>query len=124
MNVLDRILVDIKAHAAGIAEIIARGKVAVVVCEPSQQAKDALRQAYNWNGEPVFRLSTRQRKTLARSLDDNFGDKAASRWLTDDRDGRLLVFAQSGSLCVNFTPGKGYEIEPGTLDTERAKAMH
>lgn len=124
MNVLDRISVHIKAHAEGIAEIISTGKVAVVVFEPSQQAKEILRQAYAWNGEPFFRLSTKQRKALARSLDNGYGDKVASRWLTDGRDGRILVFTQNGSLCVNFTPGKGYEIEPGTLDTERAKAMH
>jgi hypothetical protein len=124
-ELFSRISAHIKAHSEGVAEIIGKGHVAVVVCEPDQKTVDCLRQAYGWNGEPFFCLSSNQRKALARNLEADYDDKAAARWLAaNGRNGRMLVFVRGGSLCVNLTPGKGYEIVPGTLDSERAKAMH
>ena len=122
MAVLDRISAHIKEHHLEIAEIIGTGQVAAVVVEPNPETVATLQKAYGWNGEPFFRLPNP--KELAHGLEYTFGDKAAAQWLAaEDRNGRILLFIQSSTLCVNVT-SNGYEIEPGTLDNERIEKMH
>ena len=38
------------------------------------------------------------------------------QWLRRQGGHRILVFVHQGTLCVNHTYGKGFSMEPGTLD--------
>jgi len=47
------------------------------------------------------------------------GDSTTARWLTSKRPGRILYISGAGGmLLLNYSPGAGFEIEPGSLDDE------
>ena len=48
----------------------------------------------------------------------NPGDVVGIAWLRRHSEGRLFVLIQAGTVCVDFEPGKGFSIVPGTTDAE------
>jgi len=106
-------------HTDEIAEIITRGLVAIVVFEPTEKAKAALRTMGS-KGKAVFPLSDGWRTQLAQLWEERSSDKLGANWLKNScTQGRILVFWGDGSLCVNFTWSRGFSIEPRTRDVER-----
>ncbi len=102
----------IKPHAVKIAEIAARGEIAVVAFEPSEMGLTALETMGRRNGEPVFALNrTRAMRLLGET------DPVTKRWastLATPERAKIFVVAQKGTLLVNFESGRGFSIEPGT----------
>ena len=120
MKLLNRILDEgIKPYTEELAPIIADGDVAIVVFEPADDVKPALRAA-GWDGRAhVLRMPNGYRKRLARS-----SDAVTRAWLTRSASvsgsaGRIFLFVQRGTLLVNFSPERGYSLEPGSTDAER-----
>ncbi len=111
----------IRPHVQEIAEITVGGGVAMVVHNADTEWAEVLKKYWHWNGEPVFRMRTKDRKTFAARL-KQMGDPATSEWLLrkpdTSRAARLFVIAYKGSLCVNVTE-EGYSLEPGTTDVEQ-----
>lgn len=117
----DRVL---KPNAQNLAQIIYRGDIAVVLFEPFESALSCAR-SLGWDGErPIFRMSNGRRKRLAHVWEEVHGDKAAARWLRQRRRGRIFLIVNGGTLCINYEPDHGFDIEPGTLDQERIQRLH
>jgi len=105
-------------HVDEIMDIALAGGVAVLVFEATPKWATALR---NMGGTGklethVFRLSPDGEKTLAKA------DAVTKRWIErkhsdpENPIARIFVAAHDGaSLLVNFEPGKGFSIEPGSL---------
>lgn len=116
-KVMDRILKEgIVAHADAIAPICAVGDIAVVVFELDPSFHEGVRQ-WGWDGScPVFRLSNARRKNAIRYF-RQIGDTVSANWFERKQDERIFLFNGPGSsLLINFKPGEGYSLEPGSLD--------
>jgi hypothetical protein len=121
---LDRLLNEgIKPHADTLAEISAAGEIAIVVYDlaaDDPQVQEAARAA-GWDGSTAaFPMARDYRAQLATN-----GDAVTAAWLLQEpsadperRVGRVFVFTGHGTLLVNFTPGRGWSFEPGSLDSE------
>jgi hypothetical protein len=110
---LERLARDgIDPHAEAIAEIASRRAISIVVVEPSDEWKDALR-AHGWRGECVFAMSDRVRMALS------CADPVTERWIHGSRSDTLVarIFAviHDTSLLVN-RDDRGLRIEPGSTD--------
>jgi len=118
-QLMDRLLSEgIHAHAQDIAPIIANGGIAVVVYKPHDLAREAAR-AVGWDGESAtFKLSNAARQRLIASLLRR-DDAVTCRWLRGNRAGRIFMISGAGTLLINFVPGVGYSLEPGSTDSER-----
>lgn len=108
----------IKPQAQAIANLISRGHIAVVPFEPTGGGLGYL-QNWGWKGESVYRMTTRQRKTMA-EVCRGCGDEITARWiLSKGREGRIFVIWGESTLLVNFVPDEGYSLEPGSTDLKR-----
>ena len=116
---MNRLLDDgIKPHVEAIAPIAMKGGIAVVVFEPSAELQSALRNI-GWDGAvAVFELSPARASAIADEC-AKLGDRVTQAWLVQPRTGRIFLWAQSGTLLVNFVSGRGFSIEPGSLEGER-----
>lgn len=109
----------IKPHAEALARLAADGQVGCVVWKPEPVAESAAR-LLGWQPQQgdVFALSQDACAHLA------IGDRVTARWLAagSSIDGtvRAFVISGHGSLLVNFKPGRGWWIEPGSLETDEA----
>lgn len=111
----------IKPNALAIAEIVAAGGIAVVVANLSALSVQ-FAKALGWDGKAaVFRMSAKGRRVFAAGSKQN-ADHVTASWLVAKRDGRILYVEHSSTLLINFTPGEGYSLEPGSTDSARAKA--
>jgi len=121
----DRLLnKGIKAHGREIARIAVGGGIAAVVFEPAPSIVNWLKVNLNWNGEPMFRLSAKERQWLAEAW-QNVGDEVSARWIRGKSGkGRIFVFSGKGTLLINWSPGEGFSLEPGSTDAERVKQLH
>jgi hypothetical protein len=118
---MNRLLEDgIKPHIEAIAPIAMNGGIAVVVFEPGAELRDALRNI-GWDGTAaVFELSAARAGAMA-SESAKLGDSVTQAWLTRPRTGRIFLWAEAGTLLVNFVAGSGFSIEPGSLEGERVR---
>lgn len=114
---LERLLEEgIQPLADGIANLAGKGLIPIIVFEPGKAAKAALRVSFpRW--KPADRLIGITRENFAQ----NFGrrDRVTAEWARRARpkgDIPIFVFAQEGTLLVNFVAGEGYSIETGSLD--------
>jgi hypothetical protein len=86
------------------------------VFEPGKAAKAALRVFFpRW--KPGVRLIGVTREHFARNLGRS--DRVTAEWASRARakgDIPIFVFAQEGTLLVNYVAGEGYTIETGSLD--------
>jgi hypothetical protein len=116
---MNRLLEEgIKPHVAAIAPIAMNGGIAVVVFEPGVELQSALRNI-GWDGTAaVFELSPARARAIADEC-ANLGDRVTEAWLTRPQTGRIFLWAQSGTLLVNFVAHRGFSIEPGSLEGER-----
>ncbi|MEJ7735146.1 MAG: hypothetical protein WKG00_38910 [Polyangiaceae bacterium] len=116
---MNRLLDDgIKPHIEAIAPIAMNGRIAVVVFQPGAELQGALRNI-GWDGTAaVFELSPARASAMA-AESAKLGDSVTQAWLVEPRTGRIFLWAQSGTLLVNFVSGRGFSIEPGSLDGER-----
>lgn len=113
----------IKPHAHAIAAILAEGGIAAVVFEPEQSTLDPLTDHFGWHGEPVFPFTRDNRDLFAKECED-LGDDIATQWLrAENRLGRVLLFSATGTFLVNFMPGQGFSLEPGSTDAE-SRRLH
>jgi hypothetical protein len=102
----------IKPNALAVARIFEERGTAVVVFEPMGMAVQAARDL-GWDGKsPIFKLRAGAARRLASS------DSATRAWLERRTSGRILVIAHEGTMLVNYTPGVGYSVEPGSTDAE------
>jgi hypothetical protein len=110
------ILERIKLHAERIAELSLSGAVAVV-CAPDVAPEVRVQLGAN-DGSLAFAMSDEVRKAMIADCLKR-GDSATVRWLRADSSGRIFyVSGSGGTLLINFEPGKGYSIEPGSTDEE------
>lgn len=105
----------IKPHAEQIVQIAAEGDAAVVVWEPREVVKPALRAA-GWDGKAaVFRMSPMFRKRFAKNC-----DAVSAGWLANDsgpeRTVKVFLFAQGATFLLNWTRARGFYFQPGSLD--------
>jgi hypothetical protein len=108
---LERLVKEgIEPNANAVAEIAARGEIAVVVFEPSDEWKDALR-VHGWTGEAVFPMSEWMRRAMSTT------DLVTERWVAGPRPKAARIFAviDDDSLLVN-KDARGFSIEPGSLE--------
>jgi hypothetical protein len=100
----------IMPHAAAIAEIASRGEISIVVLEPSDAWKKALR-IHGWKRQDVFTMSERVRRALS------CADPVTESWVANPRSDTTRVFAviHDTSLLVN-SDASGFRIEPGSTD--------
>jgi len=105
----------VKPYAEELAPILAAGKIAIVVFEPNESAKPVFR-AMGWDGKAaVFPMSNAVRERLAKI------DTVTAAWVNRKPKptvGRLFVCSGIGTLLVNSAPGRGFWIEPGSLESE------
>jgi hypothetical protein len=106
----------IKPNAETIAEICVSGGIALVVRNPSDQGRRAA-AALGWDGTSAFEMSMGQRKRMAEEC-EKVGDAVTARWLrrSGPGPGRIFAIAGNGTLLVNFEPGVGYSLEPGSTN--------
>ena len=114
---LERLLEEgIEPLTNGIANLAGKGLIPIVVFEPGKAAEAALRVFFpQW--KPAMRLIGVTRENFARTLGRS--DHVTAEWGSRARprgDIPIFVFAQEGTLLVNFVAGEGYSIEAGSLD--------
>ena len=116
-DALERLLEEgIQPLANGIANLAGKGLIPIIVFEPGKAAKAALRVFFpRW--KPGVRLIGVTREHFARNLGRS--DHVTAEWASRARakgDIPIFVFAQEGTLLVNYVAGEGYTIETGSLD--------
>lgn len=124
---LNRLLEEgIKPLSEKIATIHLNGDVAVLFFEietgDSAEAKTAMASAKDlgWTGgraEVAAMTKTRAAK-FADAIATIAPTDPAIAWLRGRKSGRIFVCVSAATLCVNFVPGTGFTIEPGTLDRQ------
>lgn len=105
-------------NAYALASIIGGGQVAVAVFkldEGDALAQQAARDI-GWDGSSaVFPLSRdHKQRIIDRSVE--LGDPLTAQWLRGERNGRIFLWTGRGTVLVNFEPGRGYSLEPGSND--------
>jgi hypothetical protein len=105
----------LRPNARRIAEIASNGDIAVVVFEAQGEVAD-LAKLLGWDGlAPVFQLCNAKRILFASSGIDQI----SSRWLTRNTEiPRVFLVTGLGTLLLNFIPGSGWQVEPGSVDSE------
>lgn len=97
--------------ADAIAEIARLGHVALVVLEPDDDWKDALRVS-GYGGELVSAMPLGMSRRLS------CADPITEHWLARSNRGepphRVFVVMRDNSLLVNLTPGRAPRLEPGS----------
>jgi len=114
---LERLLEEgIQPLTNGIANLAGKGLIPIIVFEPGKAAKAALRVFFpRW--KPAVRLIGVTRENFAQTLGRS--DHVTAEWGSRARpkgDIPIFVFAQEGTLLMNFMAGEGYSIEAGSLD--------
>lgn len=116
----------IAPNAEAIARINLAGGLPVLVFQLHPSCRRGAK-SMGWTGEAVFELSPAVQKRLARA------DPVTRRWVQRKGTHRLFVLVHFGSLLLNFTPGEGWDLEPGSFQREttsigfraiRARAGH
>jgi hypothetical protein len=81
--------------------------------------KESGAHGLGWDGKSaVFRLTPEKTLLFAANLEKLSPGDLAIQWLRTPRFARTLLFVHGGTLCLNFNQGRGYEVAPGTLDSE------
>jgi len=128
VQLLDRVHAEaIMPNVDALAQICVERDVALVFYEiggrdpvTDRTAKEGAR-ALGWGGGRVEigRLTHTQAGKMADEIErSNPGDVAAISWFRRHSEGRLFVLVQAATFCVDFDPGKGFSIAPGTTDAE------
>ena len=128
VQLLDRVHAEvIMPNVDALAQIFIDRDVALVFYEiggpdptTDRMVKEGAR-AFGWGGGrvEVARLTHMRAGEMADELErSNPGDVAAISWLRRRSEGRLFVLIQGGTFCIDFEPGKGFSIAPGTTDAE------
>jgi hypothetical protein len=117
---LDRLLEEgIKPHAMTIAIASAAGEVSVVFYDVASEfpVSVAAARALGWRGGRSECIPLN--RTHAERIADKLPSAVPSaKWLRGRRPGRIFVCTGGGSLCVNYEPGVGFSLEPGTTNRE------
>jgi hypothetical protein len=111
----------IKPHAEEIEGVWREhGEVAVVFFELTPALREEMARAFLWNGDAaVVRMPPEVARRIVSECKER-GDEVTPRWLTDKRGwppwvGRIFVVAHAGAtLLVNYEPGEGFSVEPGS----------
>lgn len=113
-RILDEAIIP---NAAKLAPALLAGDVAVVFFEVQDGRGSAAASMAGWSGDRTGtgRISRAKAHAIAARLP--VADPARG-WLLSDAEGRILVFAHRGVLCVNYRSGEGYSMAPGALDQE------
>jgi hypothetical protein len=113
-----------RPNADALSKIIGRGEVAVVVFKLDESDALALQAARDigWDGTSVvFQLAGHTKKRLI-EVSEQQADPVTARWLRGGRTGRIFLWTGRGTLLINYQPGAGYSVEPGSTDASRAQA--
>lgn len=115
----------IKPNAEALARILLDGDVAIVFFEvgdgPSAMRKDAVDGArvLGWRGSrvEVSRMTKRRAAKYADTIARIAPSDPAAGWLRrTSGPARIYVCAHVGTICVDYDPGTGYRVAPGTDD--------
>jgi hypothetical protein len=100
----------IKPHVDELTRIVARGRIAVVVFEPDLSIPLTVQflDSLGWEKRTVFEMPKSAIKNMSKS------DHVTKAWLTRKANGRIFVITGGGTFLVNFEPGGGYSLEPGS----------
>ena len=107
----------IKPNAQKIARICLERDVALIFFAPGPDPDvRAAAKKMGWKGGriEVRRMTRRSARDFADLLHP--GDPAAA-WFRRRVEGRIFVVMEGGTLCVNFIPGCGFTLEPGTTNS-------
>ena len=119
-TIFDRILEEgIKPNVETIARAHANGEVAIVffeVAADDPESKEGAK-ALGWLGSlcECVPMNRTRAEALANALPQV---DPAARWLRGRRPGRIFLFVQRGTFCIDYELGKGYSFAPGTTDLE------
>lgn len=116
---VERLLEEgIKPHAETLLRLASAGQFACVLFEVDRETKQSLRP-HGWRaGREVFPIGLQMLEALKAT------DAAARRFFSttpDSENVRIFAMVHKGTILVNWSPSKGYWIEPGSTDTERAQ---
>jgi hypothetical protein len=118
-EILDRLLEEgIKPVAGGLAKFAAHGVIPIVVFEPGGETQRVLKLTFHgWKAG--MRLIGITREEFARSFGtlDHVTEAWGSR-IRPQGDVPIFMFVHDGTLLINFIDGKGYSLEPGSMDEE------
>ena len=111
---IDSGFIDCRSCSAGVG-----GIVAVLFYEVMETDELSARSARSlgWTGQRI-EVHPLKRKRALRFADNLPANDGARSWLRRHGPGRILVFSGVGSLCLSYARGRGYSIEPGTLDKD------
>jgi hypothetical protein len=118
-NLHDRGLLKrgILPHADELSRIAVRSEVAVIVFEPHDSVLPRL-EAMGWKGRPIFSITRARGEKDARKSCDHILQRWAAR-PSDEECLRILVVTHSETVLVNYAPGEGFRIEPGSTEGRR-----
>lgn len=110
-------------RAGDIAEILGtpneRGETVRIACAVFEPEDLEAPLPFGWDGQAsVFEMPPAAAERFAGMLQILSPKDPAAKWLCTPRFGRIFLFVQSGTLCINFDAGRGYSVAPGTLDHE------
>lgn len=128
IQLLNRVHAEaIMPNAEALAQIFIERDVALVFYEiggpdpdTDRMVKDGAR-AMGWEGGRVEigRLTHERAGLMADAIEhSNAGDVAGIAWLRRHSQGRLFLLVQAGTFCIDFEPGSGFSLAPGTTDAE------
>lgn len=112
----------IEPNMSQIERMWSGGNLAVVEydkpADPAFPAEIAEKFGLNGTGEvKVQRLTRRGANALADRLPPD-ATSGESRWLCRNRQHRILVIVKDESFFLNYMPGKGFKLEPGTYGAD------
>jgi len=103
-------------HADLIARIISSGDIACVFFNV-HEANLSAAQTLGFTGEgSVLRMSNAVRKRFVERLRAT-GDTVTVNWLERKARNRIFLMVELASFLINVEPGKGIQLEPGSLQT-------
>jgi hypothetical protein len=115
----------IRPYLQELAKVSVAGEIAVVLCNPSEHGRAVAREL-GWDGDAtVFCMSEAGRRRMVDAL-SSF-DPIRTRWLKraikrssmkSRPEGRIFFISGQRTLLVNYRPGKGFSVEPGSIDAK------
>jgi hypothetical protein len=117
-TILERLAREgIVPNVDSILAITKAGDLPVLVFEPGEKVAADLKKGLGWSGNGVFGVP---KWIFAEALQGV--DPQASRWVVSEPpEGgfRLFVYINDGTLLMNWAPGRGLWLEPGSYGPER-----
>jgi hypothetical protein len=116
-EILNRLLArGIKPHRSQIVKMGSAGDVAVVMFDPSEGGIEVAKKLGRQGDEPVFAVNV---QAACRAMTD--ADAMTQKWFSSAPSRgviKIYVLVNDEHLLVNFKPGHGFSLEPGSMPQE------